>query len=90
MKHMKLALYFILNTLGIHKLPRLINFCKEEWWFSVLYEDIDGTRITYSRYVDMTEMENLFVVSDKSAYKAHLKMMRELWRERKNIFFGND
>ena len=78
--------YFFVNLCGFNFVPNIITYNGFEW-FNVLSYEEGQWYLVYSRFVNKTETEVAFEVMGKSRYKVFLKMVRVLWKNRKNVDF---
>jgi len=82
--------YFLMNVLYFNCVPRMIECYGDEWFsFSEKHED-NTWSISYSKFVNSSNMANLISVNSRWVYVAYLKMVHRLWKLRKTIVLHYD
>ena len=90
MIYFKFLYYLLINILGFNMLPIVVRY-NNIIWFNALAKDNNGDyHLCYSKFVNNTETEDIFEVVDKSEYKVFMKMLKVLWKHRKNLNFKID
>lgn len=89
MKYFKYWHYFFVNLFGLNFIPRIVNYDGYEW-FSVLTKEEDGWHLSYSRFIEKFNTEELVDIVSKCKYVVFLKVVHWLWKWRKKIDFTID